>query len=348
MRVSLPGFFHAVAVLFATAMTLPASTDQAVSALSVDTPEPSAARRGSVDAAMESTYQRLAERAIELYRSNKGTGLDGRCWIGVAGGPGAGKSTLASAVAGRINSCAVAALNNSNNSEDDSTLKAVVVPMDGYHYTREKLGEISQSYSLADDDGSKGISRRGAPWTFDAEALAMDLAKVKHLGQASLPEYDRVLSDPVENAVLVEPSHQIVLVEGNYILLGLLEAELDDSEHKPLQDSNLGKACSDLRSPFPIGQEILRWKKTAELWDETWFVSPPNSDNDNNIESAVKIQRDRIIRRSLETWTKVKTHAWGGGTDREAAIRRAEFNDVRNAILVTCCRTYADVIVDSI
>eukprot|EP00532_Pseudo-nitzschia_australis_P019859 CAMPEP_0168298420 /NCGR_PEP_ID=MMETSP0142_2-20121227/22607_1 /TAXON_ID=44445 /ORGANISM="Pseudo-nitzschia australis, Strain 10249 10 AB" /LENGTH=332 /DNA_ID=CAMNT_0008247819 /DNA_START=190 /DNA_END=1188 /DNA_ORIENTATION=+ len=329
-----------------------------VSALSVGNPGPSAARSVAVDAAMESTYQRLAQRAIELYRSNKGTGLDGRCWIGVAGGPGAGKSTLASAVADRINNCAAAALNNNtmiiinnnnnNNNKDDTILKAVAVPMDGYHYTRKELGELSQSYNPADDDGSKGMSRRGAPWTFDAEALAMDLAKAKRLGQASLPEYDRVLSDPVENAVLVEPSHQIVLVEGNYILLGLLEAELDDNKHKPLQDSNLGKACSDLRSPFPIGQEILRWKTTAELWDETWFVSPPNYDNDSNTETAVSIQRDRIIERSLETWTKAKTHAWGGGTDREAAIRRAEFNDVRNAMLVNCCRTYADLIVDSI
>ena len=94
------------------------------------------------DVAMESTYNRLAQRAIDLYKSNKGSGLDGRCWIGVAGGPGAGKSTLASAVADRI--CRLQQQRDEGN--NGPIIKAVAVPMDGYNYTREKLAEISQAY----------------------------------------------------------------------------------------------------------------------------------------------------------------------------------------------------------
>jgi len=193
-----------------------------------------------------------------------------------------------------------------------------------------------------DDDGSGGISRRGAPWTFDPEALSADLAEAKKSGKASLPDYDRALSDPVGDVVSIDPSHAIVLVEGIYLLLGLLEEELEGDQ--PRNGSNLGAACADLRCPFPIGPQIRRWKATAELWDETWFVSPP----DNGEETPLEIQTKRIVERSLETWTKAKTESWGGGTDREAAIRRAEFNDVRNARLIHCCRDYADLIVDSI
>lgn len=300
------------------------------------------------DAGMEATYDRLAQRAIDLYNSGKGTGLGGRCWIGIAGGPGAGKSTLAAAVAEKICNLQVKPLSiddggsankGSERMPQPTTIQAVAVPMDGYHFTRKELANVAKT--LGDDDGTKGMSRRGAPWTFDAKALAEDLANAKASGKASLPEYDRALSDPVDNAVTVEESHQIVLVEGNYLILGLLGAEVETTTNFPLPGSRLQKGCSDLLCPIAIGEEILRWRDTAALWDETWFVAPPGS-------SAVETQRDRIIERSLETWNPSKTKAWGGSTDREAAIKRAEFNDVRNAKLVECCRNYADLIVDSI
>eukprot|EP00531_Pseudo-nitzschia_arenysensis_P002642 CAMPEP_0116147540 /NCGR_PEP_ID=MMETSP0329-20121206/17808_1 /TAXON_ID=697910 /ORGANISM="Pseudo-nitzschia arenysensis, Strain B593" /LENGTH=294 /DNA_ID=CAMNT_0003643473 /DNA_START=95 /DNA_END=978 /DNA_ORIENTATION=+ len=292
------------------------------------------------DAGMEATYNRLAQRAIDLYNSGKGTGLDDRCWIGIAGGPGAGKSTLAAAVAEKI--CNLQAKLDGNIDKDTErmspcpTIQAVAVPMDGYHFTRKDLATVAKA--LGDDDETNGMSRRGAPWTFDAKTLAEDLATAKAAGKASLPEYDRKLSDPVANAVTVEESPQ---VEGNYLILGLLGAEVEPKTNLPITGSLLQNGCSDLQCPIPIGEEIQRWKSTAALWDETWFVAPPGSD-------AVEIQRDRIIERSLETWNPSKTKAWGGSTDREAAIRRAEFNDVRNAKLVECCRNYADLIIVSI
>ena len=46
------------------------------------------------DAKMTATYQRLAERCIALRDSKKR-----QVWIGITGGPGAGKSTVAEAVA---------------------------------------------------------------------------------------------------------------------------------------------------------------------------------------------------------------------------------------------------------
>ena len=317
----------AIAIVLAPTRSLPIS----VSAMVVVLPN------NCRDATMEATYDRLAKRAIDLYHSGKGTGIGGRCWIGIAGGPGAGKSTLAAAVADKI--CELEAKPGSK-----SNIQAVAVPMDGYHYTRADLASVTQALGDSDnDDGTKGMSRRGAPWTFDANALARDLGAAKSSGHASLPEYDRVLSDPVDDAVVVEESHQIILVEGNYLILGLLKEEVEPTgnTNTPLPTSKLEKACGDLLCPIPIGEEIRRWRDVAALWDETWFVAPPGI-------IAVETQRDRIIERSLETWNPSKTKAWGGKTDREAAIKRAEFNDVRNARLVECCRGYADLVVDSI
>ena len=288
------------------------------------------------DANMEATYNGLAQRAIDLYRSKKGSGAGGRCWIGIAGGPGAGKSTLAAAVADKI--CKQAASVESSTNENTSLIRAVAIPMDGYHYTRKELAQVSKNLGF-DGDGTKGMSRRGAPWTFDALGLARDLKRAKELGKASLPEYDRKLSDPVDNAVVIEKSHQIVLVEGNYLILGRLIAQVDDS-NLGTPGSPLETASFDLECPVAIGEEIERWRDVDTLWDETWFVAPPKN--------AVKVQRDRIVERSLETWNPSKTAAWGGDTDRKAAENRADFNDVRNAKLVECCRSYADAIIDSI
>lgn len=101
----------------------------------------------------------------------------------------------------------------------------------------------------------------------------------------------------------------------------------------------LDKNANGMEPATPIGDEIRRWKDVTSLFDESWFIAPPE---------GVREQRRRLIERSLQTWTSEKTEAWGGGTAREAATCRADFNDVRNARLVDCCRQYADVQVDSI
>lgn len=289
-----------------------------------------------LDTNMEQTYDDLARRAIEAYKNDRGSGRNNALWIACVGGPGAGKSTLANAVAERIRE-----ISRFSDCVDD----AVAVPMDGYHFTKAELSELAQP-----DDKSRGMNRRGAPWTFNAPALASDLTEAKKVGKASLSEYDRKISDPVPDAIKVDEHYNIFLVEGNYLLLGCLEAELDEDgkSAKPLtnlHDSVTGTecpwegACKALDCPVPIGDEIRRWKGVSSLFDEAWFIAPPG---------GVEEQRRRLIERSLDTWTAEKTETWGGGTDREAATRRADFNDVRNARLVECCRQYADIIVDSV
>ncbi|KAJ8601375.1 hypothetical protein CTAYLR_005031 [Chrysophaeum taylorii] len=190
---------------------------------------------------MQRTYETLADRAIG----------EGQRWIGIAGGPGAGKSTVANAVAATCLSRGV---------------EAVVLPMDGFHYSRARLKELDPP------EAASLLPRRGAPPTFDAEGFVDALVAAKRRGAASLPAYSRALSDPVPDAVCLEPSHRVVLVEGNYLFLGFLDDDDDD--------------------------EMRRWRGLCPLFDDRWFVSP---------RGGVKEQRARLVRRHLETWSDAKT-----------------------------------------
>eukprot|EP01082_Thalassiosira_pseudonana_P008933 g7901.t1 g7901 contig26:529143-530086(+) len=139
----------------------------------------------AVDVNMESTYDSLASRLVLRYEqqctsSNRLT--NNQLFVCVAGGPGSGKSTLSQAVVNRINTMMAS---NDNNSDDNTRElpAAVVLPMDGFHYTRSEL---------------QIMARRD--------------------GKASLPVYSRVKSDPVPNGVQLHSETKIVLLEGNYLL----------------------------------------------------------------------------------------------------------------------------------
>jgi pantothenate kinase len=46
------------------------------------------------------------------------------------------------------------------------------------------------------------------------------LKKIVDEGTAKCPCFDHAAGDPVEDAIVVNSSHSIVIVEGNYLLLG--------------------------------------------------------------------------------------------------------------------------------
>lgn len=78
-----------------------------------------------------------------------------------------------------------------------------------------------------------------------------------------------------------------------------------------------------------------RWGPLQELWDERWFVKCPSREN----------QRERLIQRSLKTWSEKKIEVWGKG--REGAIAKVNANDGPNMDLVAPSETFADIIVES-
>lgn len=189
---------------------------------------------------MEIAYDKLAERLRSkiVWKGNEGAQPQKpqQYWVAIAGGPGSGKTTTATQVAKRLNQ--VHANHHHHNSNDDHPKKVicVVLPMDGFHYPKDKLKEMDPP------DGHNYLLRRGAPWTMDATLCHQLLRQAKLAGKGELPSYSREISDPVPGCVVLEAHHQIVLVEGLYLLLA----------HHP------------------------EWQPLQALWDESWFVRCPS------------------------------------------------------------------------
>lgn len=124
-----------------------------------------------------------------------------RILVFLAAPPGAGKSTMVSFLQKLA-------------SEDPDLVNVLAIGMDGFHRRQEYL----LSHTLIRD--GKEISMvdvKGTPETFDLEKLEDAIRRVSSEEVCGWPVYDRLLHNPVENAVFVDGD--IILLEGNYLLL---------------------------------------------------------------------------------------------------------------------------------
>lgn len=119
-----------------------------------------------------------------------------RYLLGVTGCPGAGKSTLAETV--------VQSVNQRMNADI-----AVVVPMDGFHFSNEILRERQL------------LPLKGIPDTFDAEGFVALLAQLNQDidGNVYAPKFVRQIEASVADGIVIKPQHRLCVVEGNYLLL---------------------------------------------------------------------------------------------------------------------------------
>ena len=133
----------------------------------------------------------LADRIRRLVAARARDSAE-RVIIGIAGAPGAGKSTLAEAVIRAYGA------------------GAVLIGMDGFHLAQ----------CVLDGLGLAGV--KGAPQTFDAAGYLSLLQRLRTPQPGVTvyaPEFRRAIEEPIAGAVAVPPTAEVVLTEGNYLLL---------------------------------------------------------------------------------------------------------------------------------
>ncbi|XP_058208970.1 putative uridine kinase C227.14 isoform X1 [Rhododendron vialii] len=224
---------------------------------------------------MDDIYNALAERLVPTAAVASNPNF--KHIVGLAGPPGAGKSTIANEIVRRVNklwpekSC-------SFDSQVDPPEVAAVLPMDGFHLYRHQLDAM--------EDPEEAHARRGAPWTFDPELLLKCLNTLRVQGSVYAPSFDHGVGDPVKDDIFVNlhtlkwlnydfihlsciifyPGcrHKVVIVEGNYLLL----------------DKGV-------------------WKDISSVFDEKWFI-----------EVDIETTMQRVLKRHILTGKPPDVAKW--------------------------------------
>ena len=132
----------------------------------------------------------VIRRMVDRGRETVGTPHT-RVIVGIAGAPGSGKSTLASTLRTAVGPT------------------AALVGLDGFHLAQRVLD-------------SRGLAEvKGAPETFDAAGYLNLLARLRTPSDGTIyaPEFRREIEEPSAGAVAVLPTAEVIITEGNYLLL---------------------------------------------------------------------------------------------------------------------------------
>jgi pantothenate kinase len=180
--------------------------------------------------------------------------------VGIAGAPGVGKTTYAARLVA------------------ESRVPSAFLPMDGFHLADVTLTALGR------------LDRKGAPDTFDAWGYAALLARLRtetdHVVYA--PGFERDLEQPLAGAVAVPPEAQLVVTEGNYLLL-------DRPEWRAVRD-RLDEvvflvADEQVRRRRLVARHVQFGKTPAEA--EAWVA---RVDDDNAaVVAATRDRADRVI-----------------------------------------------------
>ncbi|PYI07702.1 phosphoribulokinase/uridine kinase [Aspergillus sclerotiicarbonarius CBS 121057] len=155
---------------------------------------------------MDAEYIRIANAIQQKARNHDKK----RLLVAIAGIPGSGKTTTASAVAQHLRS--------------ELPNQTALVSMDGFHLSRATLDSLPNR--------EEAYIRRGAPWTFDAARFVVFVQQLRQWADSTpltseasdpaviyAPSFDHEAKDPVENGIAITSDASIIILEGNYLLL---------------------------------------------------------------------------------------------------------------------------------
>ncbi len=179
--------------------------------------------------------------------------------VGLAGKPGAGKSTAAEKLA--------ALLPGSR-----------VLPMDGFHFPQAQLVSLGRR------------ERMGAPDTFDVDAFVALLTSLSSAtATVRAPGFDRTIEEPVPDELSFTPEVPCIIVEGNYLLLD------DHGWHRvaPLLDVTVGVILDEATRHERLITRHVAFGKSDEQ-ARAWALGP---DERNAVTIAPTLERaDYLLR----------------------------------------------------
>ncbi|CAD6588411.1 MAG: hypothetical protein CYPHOPRED_004380 [Cyphobasidiales sp. Tagirdzhanova-0007] len=170
---------------------------------------------------MENSVKELAQKLVQRAKLLP----DGeRLLVGIAGVPGAGKSTIAYPLVELVNNMLGVHVQQHTDVDIDQGLASpapnepgqitISVSLDGWHTARVDLDKMPNP--------AEAHRRRGAAFTFDAvEYVSFVSALREKPFPSSIPfrTFSHGKKDPEISAQPIEPHHRIIIIEGLYVLL---------------------------------------------------------------------------------------------------------------------------------
>lgn len=162
--------------------------------------------------------------------------------VGLAGAPGAGKSTAATALSALLPG-------------------SVVLPMDGFHLPQAELVRLGRR------------ERMGAPDTFDVDTFVALLDALRDLHNSGVtvlaPGFDRRVEEPVADEIALTPELRCIVVEGNYLLL----REHGWQRVAPLLDLTVGVVLDEATRHERLIARHIAYGKTPDA-ARAWALGP--------------------------------------------------------------------------
>ncbi|MEV0244672.1 nucleoside/nucleotide kinase family protein [Streptomyces sp. NPDC050674] len=217
---------------------------------------------------MPLTFDDLVRRARALPRGGR------RALLGIAGSPGAGKSTLAEHLVRELNGTG------------DSWVAHV--PMDGFHLADAELERLGRR------------DRKGAPDTFDAAGYAALLRRLRDEPGDDIvyaPGFERVLEQPIAGAIPVPATARLVVTEGNYLLLDTgawsrVRALLDEVWF-----------C-ELPEPERVRRLVARHEEFGKTHEEAAAWVSRSDERNAELVAATRGRADLVIRTDGASWAR--------------------------------------------